>query len=296
MCGKRYFMVRTACQCRFAIGLAMLAMTCSSQALHTNFLNDCSNTLAGAYTLLTNNPSPTRQEQRAARRISRALKEFRKPSASVAIDCRLFATATARLGELTLSPDFLPSLTNALVAFVGEAQAEIQLTAARITALNDFVRAKKLASTQLDQAQVALNSINPLADVRRGSRVGRRVFLRIMRANRFAEIAEMHPGFAPDSIIGMRVSYGVTRGPNGFYAFTNSTQYEQAEITSERSATTDEGTYAYTRTGLNTAYLVLNGTGITNTMKLAYRSRTNGAFKVRTGSGRKTQSGTFAVD
>lgn len=212
------------------------------------------------------------------------------------MDCGLFAAATARLGALALTPEFLPPLTNALAAFVGEAQAEINLTTDRISALNDFVRAKKLASNQLAQAQTALNSINPLTDVRRGTRIGWRTFLKIAKANRLAAIAEMHPGFAPDSLFEMRISYRVAHGPYGFYGFTNSTQYEQTESTGERTATTDEGTYTYDRTGLNTASLVLNGTGITNTMRLAYRSRTNGVFKVRSGSGRKTQLGTFTMD
>jgi hypothetical protein len=97
MCGKRNSMLGNAYRSRFAVGLALLAIAGQARALYTNFLNDGSNTLAGAYASLTNNPSLTRQEQRDATAIQRALKEFRKSSVSVAMDCSLFRAATAQL-------------------------------------------------------------------------------------------------------------------------------------------------------------------------------------------------------
>ena len=292
--GKPNIKVANAYRSGFVASLVMLALTSQSHALYTNFLNDTSNTLAVAYTSLTDNPSPTRQEQRDAASIERALKEFRKPSASVVTDYSLFVTATAHLGALAM--DFLPSLTNSFAAFIGEAQAEIDLTAARIALLNDFVRTKKAASNRLAQAQAAVDSISSPPDTRRDIRAGRQVFVKIVAANKLAAIGEMRPGFAPDSILGLRLSYAIAHGPSGFVAFTNSTQYEQAEG-SGHVVTTDEGTYTYDRTGLNTAQLVLHGSGLTDTVKLAYRSSTSGILtsQIVSGGGAQSRRGTFTL-
>jgi hypothetical protein len=270
----------------------------SSLTRYTQIFSTIAPTRSGTYTSLTNNSSPTRQEQRQAAAIWRALKEFDEPSESVATDYSLFAAAAADLGALTVAPDFLLPLTNTFTAFVGEARAEMDLTSARITALNDFVRTKKRASNQLAQAQAALTSLSSVADLRVGILLGRQVFAKIVRTKKLAASGEAHPGFALNSVTETTLRYNVGHGYYGFVAFTNSTHYEQTEITSERTATIYEGTYTYNRTGLNTARVVLNGTGLTNTVVLEYRSPTNGAFTDRTTSAGRVQSrrGTFTLN
>jgi hypothetical protein len=253
--------------------------------------------LSVAYHDLTNNPAPTIAQRRQAAAIKRAFVDLKKPTAPPAVSYKFFVAATLHLGSLASQPPFSEAGSNIFKAFMNETRAEIDCTSERITTLNNFVRTKKPASNQLEQAQAALDSISSLAEARAGLFVGRRVFAKIDAANKLAAIAEAHPGFAPNSVVGANFDYGVVHGHSGYVAFTNSTQWEGGESTGPRVFTTDEGTYLYDRTGLNTAQLVVFGSGITRTAHLTFRSSTDGTFTATdaTAAGVQRLRGDFAL-
>jgi hypothetical protein len=259
---------------------AMLLLTNQSHAYYTNFLDTASNALTGAYTSLTSNPTPTRMEKQAAARIKLALRDLSKPSTSVAGDYSLFLAAALHLGPLATNSDFGPIGYGIFNAFTNEAQAEIVATGERIGALNDFVRVKRAASNQIVQAQSTLNSISALGNPQVGLLAGLRVFVKITVANRLAAIGEAHPGFAPASVVGITLEHH-ERGRTGTVHFDDGTQATEMDPDG-----TDTVSYTWTRTGLNTATLVLThdeGGGLTSTttVKIHFSSTTAGTFTFR---------------
>ena len=259
-----------------------------SQAYYTNFLDVVSNTLTTAYNSITSNPTPTKREKREAAAMKRALKDLSKPSTSVAGDYNLFLAAAQHLGALAFSAQFAPVGSNVFDAFTNEAQAEIEATAARVDALNDFVRVKRAASNQVAKAEATLISLSTLTDPRIALIVTRVVFARITAANHLAGIGEAHPGLAANSLVGVTLHHEENNNNSGDVSFTSASEGTQ----------TDNGgpqpfTYTYERTGLNTATLVLNEDGGgTTTVKLKFTSATGGTFSFRhDGGGDDTQTG-----
>lgn len=265
-----------------------------SQAYYTNFLDVVSNTLTTAYNSITSNPTPTKLEKREAAAMKRALKDLSKPSTSVAGDYNLFLAAAQHLGPLAFSAQFAPVGSNVFDAFTNEAEAEIEATAARVDALNDFVRVKRAASNQVAKAEATLISLSTLSDPRIALIVTRVVFARITAANHLAAIAEAHPGFAADSLVGRILHHEENNSNSGDVTFTSATEGTQTD-----SGGPQPFTYTYERTGLNTATLVLSEDGGgTTTVKLRFTSATGGTFSFRhDGGGDDTQtgSGTFTL-
>jgi hypothetical protein len=274
---------------------ALLLLAGRSHAYYTNYLDVVSNTLTIAYSVLTNEPAPTRVQKQQIALIGRALKTLAKPSTSVAGDYALFVKAATQLGPIGNDPLFLTLGTNVFQSFTNEAQAEIVATGDRIAALSDFVRTKKPASNQLAQAQRTLDSISSLTDIRLALVVARQVFTKIVAANRLAATGEAHPGFAADSLIGKSFVH-TEHGNTGTVHFDDDTN---ATETDDEGTRTD--TYTYTRTGLNTGTLVLNDSGGgsgTTTVKIHFTSATGGTFTFRHvgDDGNDSGSGTFTLN
>ena len=274
-----------------------LLLASGAQAYYTNYLDSVSNTLTFVHAILTNDPSPDASERRQIALIGRALRTLSLPSTTVAGDYKLFVKAAMQLGPIAEDPMFLELGTNVFDAFTNEAQVQIIAAGDRIAALNDFVGVKRAASNQVRQAQATLDRIPTLTDIRLALVVGRQVFNKINVANRLAAIGEAKPGFATDSVIGKTLAHE-ERGNSGTVHFDDATNATQTET----GGTPEAATYTWTRTGLNTATLVITaedegGPSVT-TVKLKFTSATGGTFTFRNDSdgGLETGSGTFTID
>jgi len=261
---------------RILILTIMLFVAGQSHALYTTYLDGVSNYLSGTYAYLTNLPSPTRADKATTGLIKRALRDLSKPSTSVPGDYGLFVMAVQHLGRLALTNAvLLEAGSNVFNAFTNDAQAEIIATADRIAALSDFVPTKRSAGIQLAQAQLALDRIGTLTDIKIALLVGRQVFVKIVAANRLAAIGEAHPGFAPESVVGVTLTHQ-EHGNTGTVHFDDATQATQTD-----SSGTNLSDYIWTRTGLNTATLVLTESSGSTTVKLHFTSATGGTFIFR---------------
>ena len=274
-----------------------LLLASGAQAYYTNYLDSVSNTLTFVHAILTNDPRPDASERRQIALIGRALRTLSLPSTTVAGDYKLFVKAAMQLGPIAEDPLFLELGTNVFDAFTNEAQVQIIAAGDRIAALSDFVRVKRAASNQVRQAQATLDRIPTLTDIRLALVVGRQVFNKINVANRLAAIGEAKPGFADDSVIGKTLTHEEP-GNTGTVHFDDATNATQTET----GGTPEAATYTWTRTGLNTATLVITaeeegGPSIT-TVKLKFTSATGGTFSFRndSGGGLETGSGTFTID
>lgn len=273
---------------------SMLLLAQRSHAYYTNFLDAASNALSVSYHTLTNTATNAVQRRQAAATL-RALRELAKPSTSVAGDYNLFVAAATRLGPLAFAPEFGPIGTNTFLLFTNEAQVQINVTQARVAALNDFVRNKRPASNALARAQAALDSIPTLSNPQLGILLLRQVFVQIATANRLAAFGETHSGFAANALIGKNLQH-TERGDTGSIFFNNDVQATQDALL--------DTMYTYTRTGLNTATLVLVQTEgaetSTTTVKLRFTSTSGGTFTYRnvdsSGPPVETGSGTFTID
>ena len=276
---------------------AMLFVAGQARAYYTNYLDIASNALTFAYNSITSNPAATSLEKRQAATIKRALKDLSKPSTSVAGDYNLFLAAALHLGPLAFSPQIAPIGSNVFELFTNEAQAEIVSTAARVEALNDFVRVKHAASNQVVKAQATLDSMGSLTDPRVALIVGRVVYSRINAANHLAAIGEAHPGFAPESVVGKTLTHH-QGGDSGTVHFDDATTATDAD-----SGGSSTDAYTWTRTGLNTATLVLtvpddSGTD-TITVKITFKTATGGSFtfhQVKSDGRVQNGAGTFTFE
>jgi len=272
---------------------SMLLLANRSHAYYTNFLDGASNALSTTYHSLTNTATNAVQRRQAAL-ILRALRDLAKPSTSVAGDYNLFVTAALHLGPIAFSPEFGIIGSNTFLLFTNEAQAEIDATRIRVAALNNFVRNKRPASNAVERAQGTLNSIADLTNPQLAILLVRQVFAQITIANRLAAFGEAHSGFARNSVIGKNLMH-TERGETGNVYFNN-----DVEATQDALLDTD---YTYTRTGLNTATLVLIKTEgaetSTTTVKLRFTSSGGGTFTFRnvdSDGGVDTGVGTFTID
>ncbi len=275
----------------------VLALANRSHAYFTTYLDPVSNALTFAYVTLTNNPEPSLAERQQIVLIGRALRTLSLPSTNVSGDYKLFVKAATQLGPIGQSPAFLELGTNVFDAFTNDAQAQIIATANRIAALNDFVGQKRAASNQIRQAQATLDKIPTLTDIRLALVVGRQVFNKINVANRLAAIAEAKPGFAPDAVIGKTLTHNES-GRSGTVHFDDASNATQTESGGVPRASA----YSWTRTGLNTATLVLteeeeSGTS-TTTVKIKFTSGSGGTFSFKnvTGDSAETGYGTFTLE
>jgi hypothetical protein len=270
----------------------LLLLTSQAHAYYTNYLDAVSNTLAFFYTSLTNQPSTTPSERQQIARIGRALRTLSKPSTNVAGDYKLFVKAATQLGPLAGDPSFLELGSNVFDAFTNEAQVEIFAAGERVAALNDFVRVKRAASNQVRQAQATLDRIPTLSDIRVALLVGQAMFNKITAANRLAAIGERKPGFALNAVAGTSLTHSNAES-SGTVTFVDGTNFTESEVGGDPNS----GTYTYTRTGLNSATLVLTSEGGGGeeevTVKLVFTGEGRGKFNARNGAERS--KGAFTI-
>lgn len=272
----------------------MLALANRSHALYTNYLDAVVAALNFQYNALTNDPAPTPSERQQIALIGRALRTLAKPATNVIGDYNLFVTAATQLGPIASDPQFLTLGTNVFNAFTNEAQAQIGATGERIAALNHFVPTKRGASNNLRQAQLTLDRIPTLSNTQLALVLGRQVFSKIGAANRLAARGEANPGFAADSVAGTSITHMNRGGGFGTITFVDATNYTEIDDGSELGG----GTYTYTRTGLNTAILVINGVTpevFTVTVKLTFTAANAGKFSAREAGNPTAGTGTFTI-
>ena len=274
---------------------AVLLLATQAQAYYTNYLDVVSNTLAYVQTTLTNN---TPQERKLAATIGRALKDLSKPSSSVAGDYALFLNAAIHLGPLALQEPFGNLGSNVFAAFQTEVGVEIYSTAVRIASLNDFVPTKRPASNQLARAIAKFSSIGTtVLDPQLGLLVAGQGFKNLTVAQRLVALGEARPGLVPASLVGMTLTHH-ERGQTGTEQFDDATNATERD----NNGGTRSVTYTFTRTGLDTATLVLSHAGgggtSTTTVKLRFTSETGGTFTFKyigSEGGSQSGSGTFTL-
>lgn len=256
------------------VAAAMLLLTQQSHALTTPYLIALSNDVAAYHGVLSASPLP--EHQREARALARVLRDLRPATTTVAQDYTRFFLAVLHLGNYAYSDS---SLTDAGVAvfqqFMGDAGAKIGELSARTNALNKFVRTRSAASRQIDQA-LALLIINATeTNLQTGLIRGGLIFSTLVAAERLVVRGEASQGFAPEdgTVAGGIFNYN-GRNESGTTTLTDASNYTDANLEE-----TVGGTYLYTRTGLNTATLVLSetGGGVT-TLRVTFRADSEGGY------------------
>jgi hypothetical protein len=254
------------------------------QALYTPQMIAVSNGIA-AYSQTITNPIE-------ARVVARVLKDFSRPSTSVAQDYSRFLAGALHLGPFALQEPFGSTGSNVFAFFMNEAAMEIGVTTARIGALNDFVRTKRSASNQLAQAYALLVANATEPNVQLALLRGQLIYKKLVVAQKLTAIGEAHPGFAPDSLVDGVLEHQEL-GRAGMVTFLDATNATQ----SEDGGPTESATYTYTRTGLNKGTVVINSAGgSTTTVNARFTSAEGGRFTFRfmdstshaSGSGRFT--------
>lgn len=271
-------------------------------APYTNYLDQASNAIYSAYATLTNTPPPLdRDQQRVRMALTRALRDLRRPSTSVSGDLTIFiqlATHLLPLQEQAEVADVGTAMTNAFQAFIYEAGTEVGALASRVSALSPFHPARRGASNQVVQAQSALENVVTAPNAQVAIIYTRLAFAKIAAATRILKTAEAHPGFAPNSVIGLTLRHREARE-------TGSVHFDDAMTatdTNDKPGDTPRVVgYTYTRSGMNTAILVLtddNEGSSTTTVKLTFKSATGGTFTFRDESdeGVQTGSGAFTIE
>lgn len=256
---------------------ALLLTAIQSQALVTPYLIALSNGLA-QYSQVLDAMAPTTPAVRPeARALQRALRDLSRPSSSLATDYRRFLTAALHMGNYAFTdPNLSVGGSNVFQAFMMDAGAEIGGTAARIAALNDFVRTKRSAGRHLAQAQALLGQQATEPDPKIGLLRGTQVFSRIVQAQRLTAFGESHQGFAASSVVGGTLDH-TERNSSGQLVFNG-----DGTGTETVNGMTENFTYTYTRTALNKATLVLDyGPEGVTTVKLYFRSTGGGRFTAR---------------
>jgi hypothetical protein len=268
------------------LAIAVMALlTQRAHALYTTYLTQVSNQVAQYATTVTNAAE--------GRAITNALKALSKPSTSVAEDYNLFVAATLKLGQFALAdPNLFNAGSNTFAFFLNEAGGEIGATGARIAALNDFVKTKKAASNNLAQALATLNSAVTNPNPQLALLQGRQVFSKLKTANKLAAVGEAHSGFAPSDLDGKLLTH-TEANSSGTVLLEPSGNFKAD------GSPDPNGTFTYTRTGLNTGTLVLNhdpGDDVT-TAKLTFKTATSGNFTEHTESadGDTNSKGTFTI-
>jgi hypothetical protein len=256
-----------------ALAIAVLLLVATrAQALHTPYMAALSNQVSQYQAFLTTVPG----EEKKARALLRALNVFSRPSTSIAQDYDRFLNATLQLGQFAFTDtNLLNGGTNVFIMFMNDAGVEIFVTQARLNALNPFVRTKKAASNQLAQALSLLIANSTETNLTLGLLRGGQVFRKLVNAQRLTTLGEANQGFAANSVLGGNLFHEESDS-SGTITFTNATEFSQTD-----GGETSGGTYTYTRTGLNTATLVLVEEGGTNTVPLRFTSAGAGRFTYR---------------
>lgn len=259
------------------VAAAMLLLANQSHALTTPYLTALSNGVAFYQGQLAVSPLP--EHQKEARALARALRDLSKPTTTVAQDYQRFFLAVLHLGNYAYSDT---NLTDAgvmtFLQFMNDAGAKIGELSARTNALNEFVRTRKAASKLIDQALVLLIANSTETNLQTGLLRGNRIFSKLVAAEKLVVKGEANQGFAPDDVhlSGGTLEY-MQRDEDGTIRFTDDTNYEQETIEE-----TTAGSYTYTRTGLNTATIVLTEIGgSVTTAKLTFTSTGAGRYSLR---------------
>ena len=282
---------------RTLVAGVMLLLATHAQALYTNYLDTTVATLTGVSNYLATLPTPTPTEKKQLATVKRALKDLSKPSTSVAGDYALFLNAAVHLGPIALQEPFGSLGSNVFAAFQAEVGVEIYSTSIRLSSLNDFVRTKRPASNQLAQAIAKFSSIGTtVTDPQLGLLVAGQAFKNLAAAQRLLAQGEANQGLVPATLVGSTMTH-MERGQTGTEQFDDGSNATEVDGDGTRSVT-----YTFTRTGLNTATLVLSHTGgsgtSTTTVKLRFTSETGGTFtfkRVSSSDGPQTGPGTFTL-
>ena len=273
------------------VAAVTLLLATHAQALYTNYLDTTVATLTGVSNYLATLPTPTPAQKKQLTTVKRALKDLSKPSTSVAGDYALFLNAAIHLGPIALQEPFGSLGSNVFAAFQAEVGVEIYSTSIRLSSLNDFVRTKRPASNQLAQAVAKFSSIGTtVLDPQLGLLVAGQAFKNLTAAQRLVALGEAHLGLVPPSLVGFTLTHH-ERGQTGTEQFDDVNNATEHDNDGTRSVT-----YTFTRTGLDTATLILShaegGGTSTTTVKMRFTSETGGTFTFQhTGSDGGSQSG-----
>lgn len=279
------------------LGLLLLPAASHGDGVsHTDLLNVFSNNIVTAYSAITNNPAPTREDLRSKGLLAKALRDLSRTALAPAVEFDKFVAAATHLGPLAFTPVLGADITNAFFAFVVEAGYEIYFTSNRVFVLSNFTGTKRGAGLNLSQAvqswQICTNTTDPkIAALLLGQ-----VYKKLIVANRLAALSEARPGYAPNTLAA-RMLHHTERGSSGVVTLdANGIDFTEME---DGGGMPEAGTYTFTRTGLNTGTLVLTkdddgGTPHVTTVKLTFTSATGGRFTARNGG--ENATGTFTLD
>lgn len=261
---------------------AVLLIASKSQALHTGYMINASNGLAFYAQTLTDPADAAK-----AKALSRSLRTLSKPSASTAQDYKLYFSATLQLGQFAFTDPVLNEAgTQLFMAFMMDANVQIQETAARIEALNQFVRTKKSASNNLAQAAALLNANMGETNVTVALLRGLRLFSKLTTAQRLTTIGENNQGNAPGTLIGGTFRFS-ERNEVGRIEFHESV----AVLFDGDSEEGEEMNYEYDRTGLHTGTITLTSGERVITVKATFREELTGRFTYKDEGGEETSKG-----
>ncbi len=280
--------------------VAVLAMAGFQQAQavpFTNYLDGISNVIAYANYVASTNPEAPAKVRAI---LGKALKDFQKPSTSVAGDYKIFIAVATHLMPLQTLVD--PALSgplgfassNAFTNFVLEATAEVNELFMRQYLITPFQPLRRAASNQVAGAIRALSIAGTTTNINLGILSVGLGLNKLVVARKLVNKAELKQGFAPDLLDDTLLRYTIKGSEKTASLFGNTT-YTNSEG--------DTGTFTYTRTGLSTATLVFvsqTGEG-TTTVKLRFTaldsSSAEGTFTLRNSEGGAGASGkgTFTV-
>ena len=282
------------------VAAAMLLLANQSHALTTPYMTDLSNQLSFYHSQLTN--SPLLDHKKEARALAVALRDLKRPTTSVAQDYDRFFLAVLHLGNYAFTDLVLVAGGNVVSSnFIYDAAVKIGELSARTNALNRFVVTRNAASRQIDQAfGLLLINIATSGDTSKTNQQaallrGRRIFSKLVLAERLVVRGEARQGFAPTVLeVGSTLAY-TNRAESGTITIKISDEYEDANV---EQAQTLAGSYSYVRTGLNTGTLILTEfgpDGSVTTHKVTFRTGTAGSYTslLEQGAVRKRSAGRF---
>ena len=259
------------------VAVAMLLLANRSHALTAPYLIQLSNDMAGYQAYLSTIPEAASE----VKALGRALKDLSKPSSTVADDYSRYFIATLHLGTFAFTdPIVNGGGVYAFTNFMNDAFAKFVELNGRNEALNDFVKTRKSASNTLAQVDALLLANAVETNQQTGLIRGGQIFKKLVKAEKLVIKGEANQGFAPDDddLAGGTLNYE-QRDESGTIEFTSETEYTHTIPGDE----TTVGTYTYTRTGLNTAIVVLTelGGARTTTVKATFKSLGEGRFTLK---------------
>lgn len=245
---------------KLVVAAAMLLLANQSHALSTPYMVQLSNDMSGYQAYLTNFPG-TEAEVKA---LGKALIDLSKPSTNVAQDYTRYFLASLHLGDFAFND---PVVTGggvfAFTNFMNDAFAKIIELSIRTNALNEFVRTRKAASIQINQAyellliNVANSSDLSKTNLQANLVRGLRIFSKLVKAEKLVRRGEANQGYAPAGgvLTGGTLDYTVS-DEVGSFNFMDETNFTQTVGTNVAV-----GTYTSVRTGLSTMTIELSETG-----------------------------------